>query len=146
MKKPSEEFNEYWIRSKNEKIDYPKPTKHNGKWLIFAERGDVLDKIWGKVKKLTEEGKLGSSSKVSTEKDNEHSQNKKYGVICVYTYNSEDKKDLKRIAKELFKIEDIKRLSYKEDILTHLGVYSKNNPNRKISKYSVTRETIKKLS
>jgi hypothetical protein len=46
---------------------------------------------------------------------------------------------LLRVAKVLFQIEGIKRLNYKEDNSTLNGEYA-NRENKRISKYSVTKE------
>ena len=144
-KKPSEIDEEYWVyaRSKNKK-KYSESTENCGKWMIFAYKGEQLDNIWENVKKATERGLLGDSSKVSTNKDNSNALNKNSGVICIYTYDSNDKKDLKRIAKELFKIEEIERLVYKEDNATHDGKYA-NRGDKKISKWVITKENFKEI-
>lgn len=59
----------YWIYAIRKKGDYPKRTTRSGKWLIFINKKDV-DEVWAKIKKATEEGKLGDSSKVATAKPN----------------------------------------------------------------------------
>ncbi len=139
-KKPSEESEEYWVYASNKKKKkYESLTGNCGKWLIFAYNGVKLDGIWKGVKKATERGLLGDSAKCSTMRDNPNSINKKSGVICVYTYDSKDKEDLKRVAKELFKIKDVDKLCYKEDSATFEGKYSVNG-DKNISKWFVTKE------
>lgn len=141
---PSKEKKEYWIKSKRKKTDYPLSGENCGKWLIFIKKGEDLDTTWLKIKELTENGLLGSASKVSTNKDNKNSNNKDMRVICVYPYDSNDLKDLNRIATQLFTIDIINKIYYKEDNLTYLGVYA-NQGNKNISKYIVTRKNINRV-
>lgn len=143
-KKPSQEKEEYFVYAINKKIDYPESEDSCGKWMIFAYQGEQLDSIWASVKKAIERGLLGRSAKCSTAKENPNSLNKKSGVICVYTYDSNGKQDLKRIAEELFKIEDVERLFYKEDNATLDGKYA-NRGDKNISKWVVTKENFKEI-
>ncbi len=139
LEKPSKVTEDYWVYVINKsKEKYPKPTNNCGKWMIFAYQGKQLDSIWESVKKVVEKGLLGSSAKCSTAKENPNSLNKKAGVICVYTYDSNDKEDLKRIARELFKINEIEKLFYKEDNATYEGKYA-NKGDKKISKWFVNK-------
>ncbi|MEK6871354.1 MAG: putative phosphothreonine lyase domain-containing protein [Nanoarchaeota archaeon] len=138
--KPSQITEEYWVYAINEsKNKYPESTKNCGKWMIFAYKGKELNNIWESVKKAIEKRLLGNSAKCSTSKDNENSLNKSSGVICVYTYDSHDKKDLKRIAEELFKIENVEKLFYKEDNATREGRYAIRG-DKNISKWFVKKD------
>lgn len=145
--KPSEVDDDYWVYATNKKERfYNEYTKHCGKWMIFVKVGDEMDGIWKEVKNLTEKGNLVDSCKVSTKKENPNALKNEIGVICIYTYNSADKKDLLRVAEKLFQIKGVERLVYKEDKITGEGKYAVKG-NKKISKYSVTKENFKgKLS
>ncbi len=143
--KPSQVKEEYWVYAiSKSKKEYPESTDRCGKWMIFGYKGEQLDNIWEGVKKAIEKGLLGSSAKCSTTKENPNSLNKNSGVICVYTYDSNDKSDLKRIAKELFKIEGVEKLFYKEDNATYEGKYA-NRGDKKISKWFVNKNNFKEV-
>lgn len=137
--KPSQVTEEYWIYAiSRSRKKYPEPNENCGKWMIFAYKGKQLDSIWKGVKKAIEKSLLGSSAKCSTAKENPNSLNKSSGVICVYTYDSNDKEDLKRIAEELFKIDGVEKLFYKEDNATYEGKYA-NRGDKRISKWFVNK-------
>ena len=142
-KKPSQITNGYWIYAISKKKS-PEPADNCGKWMIFGYKGEQLDSIWEGVKKAVEKGLLGSSAKCSTAKENPNSFNKNSGVICVRTYDSSDKEDLKRIAKELFKIEGVEKLFYKENNATYEGKYA-NRGDKKISKWFVTKNNFEEV-
>lgn len=144
-KKPSQITEDYWVCAiSKSKKKYPEPTDNCGKWMIFAYLGEQLDTIWADVEKAIEKGLLGSSAKCSTSKENPNALFKKSGVICVYTYDSNDKEDLRRIAEELFKIEGIEKLFYKEDNATYEGKYA-NKGDKKISKWFVTKDNFREV-
>ena len=67
---------------------------------MFVDAKDV-DEVWDKIKRVTEEGKLGGSAKVATAKSNPFATSLDKRVICVYTYDWTDEKDVKRIREEL---------------------------------------------
>jgi hypothetical protein len=131
--KPSEVTDVYWIYAKREKGKYPKPTPRSGKWLIFVDPENV-DEVWAKIKKAVEEGKLGDSAKVATAKPNPLAGKSDAKVICVYTYDWTDEKDVKRIREELRKLGITNKISYKADEDTLSGKY-RITGHRKISKY-----------
>ena len=126
-------MNAYWIYTENKSKKYPEHTMHGGKWLIFVSAYNV-DRIWMKIKKATEEGSLGGSSKVATAKINPGFPNSKVRVICVYTYDWRDEKDVKRVREELRRIGITRKISYKTDEDTNFVVYSALGAKR-ISKY-----------
>lgn len=130
--KPSEFTEDYWIHAYRERGDYPESTPRSGKWLVFVNERDV-DEVWDKIKKATEEGKLGSSAKVATAKPNPlGTQGKR--VICVYTYDYKDEKDVKRVREELRKLDITSKIPYKADKDTLSGKYRVTGHAR-ISKY-----------
>jgi len=131
--KPSEVTEVYWIYSIRKKGEYPKPTVRSGKWLIFVDKKDV-DEVWAKIKKATEEGKFGESSKVATTKPNPHATDSDKKVICVYTYDWTDEKDVKRVREELRRLGIANKIPYKADEDTLAGKY-RIMGHKKISKY-----------
>jgi len=131
--KPSEVTEAYWIYAISKKGEYPKPTARSGKWLIFIDKKDV-DDVWTKTKKATEEGKLGGSSKVATAKLNPLATDPNKKVICVYTYDWADEKDVKRVREELRKLGIMEKIPYKSDEDTLAGKY-RITGHKNISKY-----------
>ncbi len=105
----------------------------SGKWLIFIDRTQV-DNIWARIKRATEEGKLGDGAKVSTAKTNPNSTDLSKNVICVYTYDWTDKDDVMRIREELRQIGITWKIPYKSDLDTIRGKYIVKGHGR-ISKY-----------
>ena len=131
--KPSEVTKVYWIVAGRKKGRYPDPTPFNGKWLAFAPL-EKIDETWAKIKKATEDGLLGSSSKVSTARENPNAPNRRTKVVCVYTYDCRDETDLRRIREALRSIGITQRIPYKTDMDTIEGKYVVRG-DRRISKY-----------
>lgn len=131
--KPSEVTNVYWLFAERRKGKYLSHTSRGGKWLIFVPIKDI-DEVWDKIKKATEEGKLGSSAKVATGRPNPNVTNPETKVICVYTYDWTDEKDVKRIREELRKLGITNKIPYKADEDTLSGKY-RITGHRSISKY-----------
>lgn len=131
--KPSEVTDVYWLFAEREKGKYLSYTPRGGKWLIFVNIKDI-DEVWGKIKKATEDGKLGSSAKVATARPNPNATNPETKVICVYTYDWTDKEDVKRIRDELRKLGITNKIPYKADEDTLSGKYRVKGHTR-ISKY-----------
>ena len=131
--KPSEVSDVYWIYAKRERGEYPKSTQRSGKWLIFVYDKKVND-VWAKIKKATEEGKLGNSSKVATAKPNPLAGKSEAKVICVYTYDWTDERDVRRVREELRKLGITNKIPYKADEDTLSGKY-RITGHRRISKY-----------
>jgi hypothetical protein len=127
---PSTEKDNHWIYAENSSIK-EEDVDYNlvGKWLIFASE-DKVDEIWEKIKEKTESNELGISAKVATAK-----QAQGYGgkqrVICVYTKNHEDEKNVWEVRESLRKLGFTKPLSYKTDQTTYRGIYA----NKRVSKY-----------
>lgn len=132
--KPTDVTDVYWIYAIRKKGgEYSKATPRSGKWLIFADPENVND-VWGKIKKAVEEGKLGDSAKVSTAKPNPLAGKSRAHVICVYTYDWMDAKDVKRIREELRKLGITHKIPYKADEDTLKGKY-RITGHKRISKY-----------
>jgi hypothetical protein len=121
-----------WLYAKSKFGDYPEPTENSGKWLIFVERKDI-DKIWEKIRKWLIAGLLSKYAKVSTVSKLKPS-NKTSHVICVFTYDWTDEKDVMDIRKKLRDIGFTQKIPYKTDKDTRKGKYH-SGYSTQISKY-----------
>lgn len=122
---PSKTTDSYWIFALNEKYKFKKEKSEraSGKWLIF-EYIDKVDDLWETIKKATEEGLLGPSSKSSTAKINPNAKDNETLVICVFTEDFNDKEDVKRIEQNLRNLGIQNTFIYKLD--KDVGKYSKD--------------------
>lgn len=118
-----------WTFCKN---DYPKEVR-SGKWLLFVPANEI-DVVWGKIKRAIQLNLLGNSVKVSTMWKNSHAQSLNAKVICIYTYDYEDREDVLRIRTNLRKIGFNRKIPYKTDEATSEGKYGING-NTRISLY-----------
>jgi hypothetical protein len=99
-----------------------------GKWLFHvAEK--YIDNTWENVKKAVTEGKLWTTAKASTAW---RSKGGPY-VVCVYTYDYDDKNDVMRIRDYLRKMGFKRPVAYKTDDQTLAGIYADNTQG--IAKY-----------
>ena len=131
--KPSVVTKNYWILAKRKKGVYPDSTARSGKWLVFVSVEDV-DGVWVKIREAVEKGSLGNQAKVATAKPNPNAADDLRRVICVYTYDCEDIKDVRRIREELRCLGIVDRIPYKSDEDTVAGKYSVKGHTR-ISKF-----------
>ena len=132
---PTEVYDDFWIRV--ERVDpynYPQPTERSGKWMIYAHISE-LDQVWITIRTAVVGGLLGSSAKVGTMRSNPNAVRPDHKVICIYTFDSDDKDDVLRILTSLR--EDLgimHKAFYKEDNATYSGSYSFNTKGP-VSKY-----------
>ncbi|MHA1728816.1 MAG: putative phosphothreonine lyase domain-containing protein [Promethearchaeota archaeon] len=131
--KPTKVNNRPWLYAERLMNDYPSHTAQGGKWLIFVPINDI-DHVWEKIKLATEQGLLGESSKVSTMLKSPYTNNLQTMVICVYTYDWTDKKDVMEIREMLRSLGITQEIPYKSDEDTRKGKYQKTGHIR-ISKY-----------
>jgi hypothetical protein len=131
-RKPTEETEAYWIRVWSTGPQ-PKATERSGKWLLFVAV-EKVDEVWAAIKQATEAGQLGPCSKVATMRPNPNAQDPWKKVICVYTYDSDDRADVLRIREALRELGFMDKLAYKTDEATLEGRY-RNKGDRGISKY-----------
>ncbi len=130
---PSEVTDRYWLHAARAEGEYPPPTSRNGKWLVFVGR-DNVDDVWSKIAQAVKKGALGSSAKVSTAKPNANAKDPSTHVICVYTYDSDDLADVKRVRQALRDLGIERPIGYKTDAATHEQRYQVRGDTR-ISKY-----------
>ncbi len=131
--KPSQVTDVYWLTAERRKGKYPKATARSGKWLIFV-RNDEVDEVWAMISEAVREGKLGNRAKVSTAKPNPLSRDPARHVLCIYTYDYANKKDVIRVRRELRRLGITEKIPYKADEDAVAGKYRKLGHMR-ISKY-----------
>ena len=103
------------LRAQTEKKILKSAREHNvkhGKWLLF-ELPEDLDPLWRTVVEETIEGMLGPASKVAVAVDEGTRVSR---LICVYTADFDDKKDVRRV---------LDRLLYKETFKRRRGIWYK---------------------
>lgn len=121
---PPSQVTDAWFLFADRKLgDYPRSTVRSGKWLLFVPN-ERIDIAWTAIRNATEAGLLGGSSKVATAKQNPNAVDSRTKVICVYTYDSEDESDVRRVREELRKLGYEAPLSYKTDQATLEGRYT----------------------
>lgn len=125
---PSKYTEDYWIRA-YAPTDSVKNNKLSGKWLAFCPENQI-DAAWQQIKDATEQGLLGPSSKVSTKLGKQGND----FVICIYTKNWKNEKDVMRVRGELRELGFTKPMPYKSDEDTLRGKYASKG-NKNISKY-----------
>jgi hypothetical protein len=129
---PSWIQDEYWVTAAARR-NRVRRTERSGKWLIFVPPGE-LDAAWAKIKKATEAGLLGDSSKAATALPNPNAADPTAKVICVYTYDSDDREDVLRVRQALRDLGFDRPIPYKTDRATLEGRYQVKG-HRQISLY-----------
>lgn len=130
---PTRNDSEFWICIERSVDDYPKRTERSGKWMVFPHVSDV-DRVWSIIARAVFDGQLGSSAKVATMKGNPNAIKEDEKVICIYTYDSEDRVDVLRVLKELRGLGIDNKAFYKEDATTRSHQYSFNT-SKPVTKY-----------
>lgn len=117
-----------------------------GKWMLFPSV-EQLDQTWRAVVEGVVDNKLGTAAKVATgESDRDPSAR----LICVYTKDFSDVKDVRRVLDKLVEMGlvqsngDARGIYYKYDAYTHLGIESGNEWQLKASLYG-SKEMLKKI-
>ncbi|KAH9890880.1 DUF1917-domain-containing protein [Xylariomycetidae sp. FL2044] len=109
-----------------------------GKWMLFCSVIEV-NEVWEIVAKATAKNELGIAAKVASRLlEDERTER----LICVYTADFTDTKDVKRVAERLKQLGLVKPrgkpLYYKPDAYTYLGISSGNAFMVKASIYDTT--------
>lgn len=119
------EKREYWPFAERKVGSCPEHTDHGVKWLIFMS-SDSVDEVWQKIKRAIEEGKLGSTAKVSTASPTPNARDSPRHVICVYIYDTDDEADVQQIRSSLRQLGVTNKISYKTDDATLQCKYRKS--------------------
>ncbi|OAA73663.1 Translation Initiation factor eIF- 4e-like domain protein [Cordyceps fumosorosea ARSEF 2679] len=112
-----------------------------GKWMLFC---DVLEvnEVWDIVAKATASNELGIAAKVAPRA--EQDDRRKERLICVYTQDFLDKVDIGRVVKRLKQLgltdSKTRRIYYKPDVFTYLGIAGGNPWGLKASIYNSAEE------
>src|SRR5438105_2707943 len=114
--RPSQEQNALWIQVWSPTGRH-EASHRAGKWLVFVPRTE-LDGAWETISEATRAGRLGPAAKVSTARQRPGSKNRHEGVVCIYTRDWHDKKDIRRVREALRRLGFTKRLRYKTDDAT----------------------------
>ena len=130
---PSQILDTYWVKA-NARTNRVQFTSRSGKWLIFVPV-DELDDAWAKVKQATEAGLLSNHSKAATGLPNPNAADPSKKVICVYTYDADDREDVFRVRQALRDLGFTWPIPYKTDQATLEGRYQVNG-DRRISLYN----------
>jgi hypothetical protein len=132
---PTEVYDEYYIWAKRvDPYNYPQPTERSGKWTIYPHVREV-DEVWITIRNAVVGGLLGSSAKVATMMPNPHEVHPDEKVICIFTYDSEDREDVLRILRSLREdLGILHKAFYKEDNAARARNYSFNTKGP-VSKY-----------
>ncbi|KAK8150979.1 hypothetical protein G3M48_000005 [Beauveria asiatica] len=108
-----------------------------GKWIIFCNALDV-NEVWEVVAKATASNELGIAAKVAPRP--EQGNPRKERLICVYTKDFMDKVDIGRVVQRLKELGladgKSKRIYYKPDVFTYLGISGGNPWGLKASIYN----------
>lgn len=89
----------YWIEAKRRGDAQPGPSANAGEWRASLRLEDV-DAVWERVKALTQAGKLGYKSKVST-RPAAGQTNPDERLLCARTYDATDQADVARVEQAL---------------------------------------------
>ncbi|GAP89846.1 putative DUF1917-domain-containing protein [Rosellinia necatrix] len=95
-----------------------------GKWMLFCTVFEV-NYVWEIIAKATANNELGIGAKVAAKANVDQ---RKERLICVYTADFSDRKDVVRVARKLKQLGLLKGkpLYYKPDAFTYLGIASGN--------------------
>jgi len=126
----------------------------SGKWMIFPRHEDA-DRVWRAVCQGVDGGKLGPLAKIATSEPPDpmeaptagfraYDKQEDFRLICVYTKDFSDEKDVRRVLDSLVELKLVKLpeddmgngIYYKCDAYTYLDISSKNDYGLKASLYS----------
>ncbi|MCJ1358121.1 MAG: hypothetical protein MMC33_008119 [Icmadophila ericetorum] len=109
----------------------------SGKWMLFP-MPDTVNEVWGVIATETAVGRLGSAAKVAA--DDGQMSDRLNRLVCIYTEDFTDKRDVKRVLERLVDVGLTTRkgaeIYYKCDAYTHLGIERGNEWGIKASLYS----------
>lgn len=119
-----------WLFAFREVGTYPDDTERSGKWMIYWKPEDV-DDGWNRICDALREGRLGYAAKAATTP--KQWRKGLFYVTLVYTYDSDDVDDVRRVREELRQLGVTQKIGYKEDRETAQGHYSSSG--KPVSKY-----------
>ena len=108
---PSRTFDRYWIQEWAPNRQHSGPRV--GKWIVTIPDADV-DSAWATIRVALVDGRLGPSAKCRSALPHPLIPPNGHAVICVYTHDSDDAEDRKRVRDELGRL-GFRRIYYKTD-------------------------------
>jgi plasmid stabilization system protein ParE len=129
---PSQVMDDYWVYARRHKGRYPRATARSGKWLLFIAQ-DESDDAWAAIKRATEDGRLGDTAKAATARPNALAISPHKKVMCVYTYDGDDRAAVGRVLRELRVLGFWGSLGWKPDAATRRGLY--HGAGRRVCRY-----------
>lgn len=114
---PTQETRDVWIHAFRQVGEYLADTERSGKWLVWLAAQNI-DRYWQAIREAVELGGLGGEAKVSTAASSSVKRGRPY-VVCVYTYDYDDKADVMRIREALRDLGIRRAIPYKADEDTH---------------------------
>jgi hypothetical protein len=121
-RKPSQVFDEFWIRAVYKRKD----NARSGKWMLFVPTKEI-DQTWETIRHDVLKGLLGPSAKVATMMENKNAQRSDQKLICVYVSDYNDLSDVGRVLAQLRLLGFTGRLNFKTDTATLSGEYAFNS-------------------
>jgi hypothetical protein len=118
---PSQVDDQPWVWAERS-ADGTRPDD-GGKWLVYRRPGHELDEAWQIIRAETRVGGLGSASKAATGMIGHGREGD--AVICVYTQDWLDRRDVARVLVRLRVLGFAEMLSYKRDAATAALDYSR---------------------
>lgn len=139
---PTKVFVSPWIRAERYWYApaYPKPTERCGKWMVHIPI-DHVDAVWSIVRDAMVIGELGRAAKVATMAENPRTIYEDKRLICIFTYDSDDLEDVKRVLVRIRELGINQESQYKEDRATRAGQYSSNSKGP-VTKYFAPENSI----
>lgn len=116
---PSEDLSTYWHQAVSPKLKSFQSNEKTGKWCIFLSKEEV-DSAWDKIKTCVQKGLKKDGlflAKASTALGVKSSHTHQH-VICVYTHDWSDKKELEKTRETLKNLGFTEPLKYKRDVET----------------------------
>ena len=95
-----------------------KKIKNRGKWMTYIPI-EYANDVWKKIQISTEQGNLGYYSKMSAP-ILRSDRKTMVCVLCVYTYDCHDIKDIIRVREELRKLGFVKPISYQSKSILNI--------------------------
>lgn len=131
---PSQINDRYWLLHYDESYVFKKPSgdRQSGKWLVF-DTPEKIDMLWKTIIVGLDNGVLGPAAKVSTSKTKRGFENQENRVICVYTEDYNDVKDVWRVESQLRNLGVASKITYKLDV--DAGKYEKDNKYKDLIKF-----------
>ncbi len=116
----------YWLTVFNPKSKWFGSDEASGKWMVTFETIEEMDEKYKILREALFANKLGPAFKTSTALDPGKHQPFRY-FACVYVEDFLKENKTKKVLKALRKLGFDKRLVFKRDLETFMGIYGDNS-------------------